>query len=79
MPNFCYLVFAAVSSIFCEQRSDIILSFTNIRKVPPENQRVQRRMVLVVIFFVFLKLFFFCFVVALFDLVHDVEAINDLC
>ena len=41
-------------------------------------QRVQRRMVLVVIFFVFWKLFI-CFVVAIFDLVHDMEAIHDLC
>ena len=32
-----------------------------------------------VIFFVFLKSLFFCFVVALYDLVHDVDAINDLC
>ena len=39
------------------------------------KQGVQRRMVLVVSFFVFLKLFFFCFVVAILDLVHDVEFI----
>ena len=40
-------------------------------------QGVQGRMVLVVLFFVFLKLFF-CFVVAIFDLVHAVEAIFHL-
>ena len=38
------------------------------------TQWVQPRMVLVVNFFVFLKLNFFCSVVAIFDLVHDVEA-----
>ena len=31
-----------------------------------------------VIFFVFLRLFFFCFVVTLYDLVHDVEPIFHL-
>ena len=36
------------------------------------------RMVLVVNFFEFLQLFLFCFGVAIFDLVHDVEAIHDL-
>ena len=36
---------------------------------------VQCRMVLVVNFFVFLKLLYFCFVVAICDLVHHVEAI----
>ena len=30
-------------------------------------------------FFEFFKLFIFCFVVAVFDLVHIVEAIHDLC
>ena len=38
-----------------------------------------RRMVLVVNFFEFLKKFFFCFVVAICDLQHDVEAIHGLC
>ena len=43
-------------------------------------QGVQHRMVLVVNFFKFLKiLFFFCFVVAMCDLLHDVEAIHGLC
>ena len=37
------------------------------------RQWVQHRMVLVVNFL------FFCFVVAIFDLVHDVEALHDLC
>ena len=37
---------------------------------------VQSRMVLVVNFF---EIEYFCFVVAIFDLVHDVEAIHDLC
>ena len=32
-------------------------------------------MVLVINFFVFLKLIYFCFVVAIFDLIHDVETI----
>ena len=36
---------------------------------------VQRRMVLLVNCFVFYELKDFCFVVAIFDLVHDVEAI----
>ena len=35
---------------------------------------MQRRMISVVIFFVFLRLLFFCFVVAICDLVHAVEA-----
>ena len=41
--------------------------------------RVQRRMGLVVIFSEFLKLLLFCFVVAIFDLEHDGEAIHGLC
>ena len=50
----------------------------------PENignshyQGVRRGMVLVVKFFGSLKLFF-CFVVAMSDLVHDVEATDGLC
>ena len=44
--------------------------------MPVTSQGVQRRTVLVVIFFVFLKLIF-CFVVAIFDLVHDVQAMHD--
>ena len=43
------------------------------------NEGVQCRMVLVVNCFDFLKLLFLCFVVAIFDLVYHVEAINDLC
>ena len=43
------------------------------------NQGVQRRMVLVVNFFVFLKSFCFCIVAAICDLVHDMDAIYDLC
>ena len=39
------------------------------------SQGVQRRMVLVVTYFGIFGLFVFCFVVAIFDLVHDVEAI----
>ena len=42
-------------------------------------QGVQRRTVLVVNFFQFFKYIFFGLVVAIFDLVHDVEAIHDLC
>ena len=42
------------------------------------NKRVQNRIVLVVHFFEFKKKFFFCFVVAIFDLVYDVEAIFTL-
>ena len=40
---------------------------------PDSMQGVQRRMISVVEFFVFLRLLFFCFVFAIFDLVHDVE------
>ena len=36
---------------------------------------VQRRMISVDNFFVFLRLLFFCFIVAICDLVHDVETI----
>ena len=39
---------------------------------------VQRRMISVDNFFVFLRLLFFCFVVAICDLVHDVETIFQL-
>ena len=39
-----------------------------------ENHEVQRKMISVVNFFVFLRLLFFCFYVAICDLVHDVEA-----
>ena len=38
----------------------------------------KRRMVLMVNFFEFLKLFF-CFVVSILDLVHDVKAIHGIC
>ena len=43
----------------------------------PHLQELQRRMVLGfnAIFFIFLKFFIFCFVVALCDLLHDEEAI----
>ena len=34
---------------------------------------MQRRMISVVIFFVFLRIFIFCFVAVICDLVHDVE------
>ena len=40
---------------------------------------IQQRMVLVVNFFEILKLLFFCFVVAMSDLVHNVEIIHGLC
>ena len=50
-------------------------SFLNITRTTLCLQGVQHRMVLVVIFFEFLKLNFFCFVVAIFDLVQDLEAI----
>ena len=42
------------------------------------SYRVQRRMISVVNFFVFLRFLFFCFVVAICDLVHDVETIFHL-
>ena len=42
-------------------------------------QGVQRRTVLVVNFFCIFKKKFFLFVVAIFDLVHDVEPIYGLC
>ena len=44
-----------------------------------QSQGVQLRMVLVVNFFRIFEIIFFCFVVAIFDLVHDVEAIHGLC
>ena len=39
---------------------------------------VQRRMISVVSYFVFLEIFIFCFVVVICDLVHDVETIFHL-
>ena len=42
------------------------------------EQGVQRRMVLVVIFSLDFFLLFLCFIVAIFDLMHDVEAIHGL-
>ena len=42
-------------------------------------QGIQRFMVLVVMFFDFFLNDFFGFVVAIYDLVHDVEAIHGLC
>ena len=42
------------------------------------EQGVQRRMISVVNFFFFLKFLFSCFVVAICDLVHDVETIFHL-
>ena len=39
---------------------------------------MQRRMISVDNFFVFLRLLYFCFVVAICDLVHDVETIFHL-
>ena len=39
---------------------------------------VQRSMISVVIFFVFLRLLLFCFIYAICDLVHDVETIFHL-
>ena len=54
----------------------------NYQKVPFEivkfMQGVKRMMVLVVNFFIFFLIFFFCFIVAIFDKVHDVEAIFHL-
>ena len=41
-------------------------------------QEAQRRMVLVINFFVFVTLLFFCFVVDICDIKHDVEAIFHL-
>ena len=43
-----------------------------------QKHRVQRRMISVDNFFVFLRLLFFCFVDAICDLVHDVENIFHL-
>ena len=42
-------------------------------------QEVQRRMVLVVFFSYIFEIIIFCLVVAIFDLVHDVDAIHGLC
>ena len=41
-------------------------------------QGEQRKMVLVVIFFHIFEIVFICFVVAICDLLHDVEPINGL-
>ena len=44
------------------------------------SETVKRRIVFIVVnFFIFLNNFFFCFVVAMSDLLHDVEAIHGLC
>ena len=43
-----------------------------------QAQRVQRRMVLVVIFFLFFEIIIFWFVLAIFEVVHDVEVIHGL-
>ena len=48
------------------------------RRILLQLQGVQRRMVYLVIFRIFESIFVF-FVVAIFDLVHDVEAIHGLC
>ena len=58
-----------------------IHAYGEISKIMPEthpiwyNHGVQRRMISVDNFFVFLRLLFFCSVVAICDLVHDVETI----
>ena len=44
-----------------------------------EKQVVQRRMVLVVICFVFFEIIIFCSLVNISDLVHDVDAIHSRC
>ena len=43
------------------------------------KEGLQHRMSLVVIFFRIFGIIIFCFVVAIFDLGHDVEAIHGLC
>ena len=43
------------------------------------TQGVQRRMVSVVNFFLIFEIIVLCFIVAIFDLVHDVEATIELC
>ena len=45
----------------------------------PRLQGVQRKMVLVVNFFQIFEIILLYYVVAIFDLVHNVEAIYDLC
>ena len=44
----------------------------------PVSHGVQRRMISVVFFCIFLRLLFFLFIVAICDLVHDVETIFHL-
>ena len=57
------------------QKKDKKKKTTNTDYIAPTMHRVQRRMISVVNFFVFLRLLFFCFVIAIYDLVHDVESI----
>ena len=69
----------------CPEKIQISLCICPSEFTKRSIQGAQRRMVLVVNFFIFLKLlllffffFFFCFIIGVFDLVHDVEAIFDL-
>ena len=58
--------------VFSERGSN--LTFFTIERVKNLNQGVQHRQVLVVNFFIFLELIYFCSVVVKSDLVNDVEA-----
>ena len=63
--------------VFSERVSNLTV-FT-IERVKNPNQGVKHRQVLVVNFFIFLKLIYFCSVVVMSDLVNDVEAKYGLC
>ena len=65
---------ADLGLVFRSCEKQVFLRCGTIQYINSQGVHVQRRMVLVVNIFVFLKLLFFCFVDAIFDLVHDVEA-----
>ena len=64
----------------CVQKLSVRCSYGTKNIKMYKSNLVQRRMVLVVNFIVFLKLllFLFCFVVVILDLEHDVKAIFHL-
>ena len=66
------LCFAYAKSRFSHDTAQIYTFWSYCRDIPPKH-RVQHRMISEDNFFVFLRLLFCCFVVAICDLVHDVE------
>ena len=79
--NTCYLI--NIRNIFVHlcPTNNLFLLAGYKRLVREPRQGIQRNFlgVLVVNVFVFLKVNYFCFVVVIFDLVHDVEAIRNIC